>query len=194
MRLLVMAAHPSELMHVKAPKGSKHIIEPIGVGMVDAAIGATEILSQNKADLAWLVGTCGVFPRRPISRMSAVEISSFHWADANILQNEAAHVGTVSTRITRKEAFGSHLETVACACTAGITTSDAWAERLAELSKCDVENLEGYAFAHACEHAGIRWRATFVVTNTVGAYGRTEYAANKEAAAKYLGELVNPCL
>jgi nucleoside phosphorylase len=69
------------------------------------------------------------------------------------------------------------------ATTAGITTSDELARKLAQ-SKCATENLEGLAVGLACEKERVAFAALLLVTNQVGEQGREQWLQNHQAAAE----------
>jgi nucleoside phosphorylase len=78
----------------------------------------------------------------------------------------------------------------ALATTAGITTSDALAKRIALGSACAVENMEGVAVGLACEAAKVPFAAVLVVTNVAGKHGRQQWLENRVAAAIRGAEIV----
>lgn len=70
------------------------------------------------------------------------------------------------------------------ATTAGITTSNALARRIARQTPCEFENLEALGVALACADQRVPFAALLVVTNSVGSKGRAEWLEHHAAAAE----------
>ncbi|MDF2698194.1 MAG: 5-methylthioadenosine nucleosidase, partial [Labilithrix sp.] len=71
--------------------------------------------------------------------------------------------------------------------TLGITTDDALAATLS--SHGQVEHLEAYGVARACQAASVRCAVILGVTNVVGSRGREEWRANHVATSARVGEV-----
>jgi nucleoside phosphorylase len=95
---------------------------------------------------------------------------------------EADLSGPLSEALTR-EGAGS----VDVATTLAITTDDALAARLADHTRCDVEHLEAFAVARACNARSIPLAVVLGVANIVGSGARAEWLENHRAAGDAAG-------
>jgi nucleoside phosphorylase len=72
--------------------------------------------------------------------------------------------------------------------TPSVTTDDLLARRLAAFG--EVEHLEAYGVARACEAEGVACGVVLGITNVVGSTGREEWKANHAAVSAKVAELV----
>jgi nucleoside phosphorylase len=155
-------------------------VATVGVGLVQAALGIEALLLQFLPDLCLFCGTCGVFPNRSPSIGDVVVARQVSWLDGSVVLDHAQAPSLVKTslQITEKnsldQGFGE-ISWVHVATTLGITTSDSWAERLATHSQADVEHMEAFAVALACENKQVPWRVVLGVANDVGSQGRQQW-------------------
>lgn len=203
--VLIAAAHPSELMGLRRPlgrslaarvRGLRVAASAIGVGMPAAAIGATRALRELRPRALVLLGSCGRFERGPLLTAAVPEVMQL--VDAAVSAGRAAFPEAMPVRVSTHRGLSQGLVRCAgdvalrgaLATTAGITTSDALARRLARQSGCAVENMEGVAVGLACAAERVPFAGLLVVTNVVGARGRAQWLANREAAAARGAEIV----
>jgi nucleoside phosphorylase len=166
-------------------------MEPIGVGLVDAAIGMTRALARHRPSLALFLGTGGTFGEvgeGGIARGQVVAGSRVHLLDAGLVAGTASLPGPMSGEaLLDPEVHGALVAAGArsaqIANTVGITVDDALAARLAAARGDAIEHLEAFAFARACGAADVRCGVVLGVANTVGARGRGEWLANHTSAS-----------
>jgi nucleoside phosphorylase len=197
--ILIAAAHPSELMGLRQILGqslSRHVrglrvaASTIGVGIPAAAIGATRLLRDHKPRALILLGSCGTYARAPL--LTAAVPDAMQLVDAAVLGNQAAFPAPMPVQVKANRRLRAAIAKCAgptvlrgnLATTAGITTSNALAQKLAKGSGCVVENLEGVAVGLACDAQHVAFAGIFVVTNVVGKQGRQQWASNHQAAAQ----------
>lgn len=204
MKVLVVAAWEPELTRVRerlssAPFVEHVVVAPIGVGLVDAAIGAARVLEAHAPTRAIFVGTCGrLFERaRPMSRAPAVtEVVVGREAclvDAAILDGKAAVPGPMPTRLALDASLGdaavdAGARAVRIANTIGVTIDDALAALLER--HADVEHLEAFAFARAAAVHGVPCSAVLGVANVVGRGGRDEWREHHVQASSRAADVV----
>lgn len=164
----------------------------IGVGPVDAALGAASGLAASRADGAILLGSCGAFVGSGIEIGRAVVVersiltssdaaSGFAYVPAPAAIPSLADGGLVETLRRR-----TGLPAVACATVAAITSGEAHARALAAASACQVEHMEAHAFLRAAERAGVPAACLLGVANEVGPDGHEQWkrhGAEASAAA-----------
>jgi futalosine hydrolase len=194
MKLLIVAAWEPELEHFRGldlPKLSNLTrrfelnMDAVGIGPVDAAVGMTQCISKHRAEHVLLVGTCGAAPGSRLAIGDVVVGSHALLVDPATVEGRAAlPYGTEP--ILLDASMAEALQRAGAApskivCPLGITTDDALATRLATIG--DVEHLEAYAVARACELASIPCTVVLGIANIVGSSGREEWRAHHIAAS-----------
>ena len=212
--LLIAAAHPAELAGLRVawgrPLSSRvrglHVAaRAIGVGLPAAAVGAARAICELRPRALVLLGSCGVYPsatRAAGPARGAARATSRHLlipaipervqlVDAAVLGGRAAFPGPMPSGARLHRALTRGLARCApgalrgtLATTAGITTSNALARRIARETGCETENLEALGVALACEAERVAFAALLVVTNTVGSRGRAQWLEHHAAAAE----------
>ncbi|HEX7596906.1 MAG TPA: hypothetical protein VF518_01760 [Polyangia bacterium] len=190
-RWLVLAAWPPELAELRRPPSSPRrnvIARAVGVGLVEAAIGATEAIAEEKPDAVIFVGTAGSYPgRRPdlaqagvvATRRLVLFADSVAAGDAYL--PPALPTEQQTTPALRRRAVSAGLLIADVACPLSITSRVALSRRIARTADCDVENLEAFAVARAA--AGLPFVAILGISNTVGPSAHAEWKRNAAAAA-----------
>jgi futalosine hydrolase len=212
-RWLILAAWRPELACLRAslPKLPGQVRRRIalasaGVGLVEAAIGATRLLVEHKPAAVMLVGSAGVYPgSHPELALGGAAIVDGIRLLPEILPGKHAFLPTLmpararsTPALVRTMRRATHLPTADVACPLAITASTRAAQAAARLSGCALENLEAFAIARAAAAMGIPFAAVLGVANHVGPDGHREWkqngrkaaAAACEAVVKYLTALV----
>ena len=197
MKVLVVAAWEPELTRVRerltlSPRADV-VLDTLGVGVVEAALGMTRCIARHAPDVALLLGTAGALPGSPLAIGDVVAASVVRLLDAGLLAKSAELPPPLPGRVTldariHEALVAAGAKSVQIANTIGITTSDALAEGLAA-SGCQVEHLEVFAFARACAVASVPCGAALGIANTVGSKGRGEWLANHVSASAAAGDL-----
>ena len=188
------------------------IARSVGIGLVRAAIGASEQIAATRPRFVVLLGTCGAYAlsgslsarvrqsgggeadaaERP--RAGDLAIGDVAIADRVMLVEPSVVMGTsefpdaVSTMTRADGAICNGLATaggrlVSVATTLGITVDDGTAAQMARATGAHVEHLEAHAVATACELRGVLFSAVLGVANIVGANAREEWRANHRRAS-----------
>jgi nucleoside phosphorylase len=194
-KLLVVAAWEPELSAFRERCVARPLplpregiaVEPIGVGIVEAAIGMTRCVLRHEPTHALLIGTCGAFEAASLPLGSVVTSRSVTLADASVLERSSELPPPMPGRAALDPALHDALvaagaKSVQIANTVGITTDDALASRLSAAG--EVEHLEAFAFARACAAASIPCGVALGVANTVGSRGRDEWKAGHASASE----------
>lgn len=147
----------------------------IGIGLIEAALGIARVLRETSPKAVLLVGSCGAYSKHAIG-----DVVCAHEA---VLGASQGALGPIPQRARPPKL--ARKETIALACsTLSITTDDEAARALAATTRAEIENLEVFAVARACEIANVPFAALLGVTNAVGASGRTQWRENAERVAK----------
>ncbi len=164
------------------------VAAPIGIGPVDAALGAAAALAERPA-AAIFVGTCGAFPGTRLAIGAAV-VASRSVLTASDAAAGLSYVPRPAQRIARgDEALCAELSAegaplVGAATVVAITRDAERAEALRRLSGCEVEHLEAHAFLRAAEVAGIPAACVLGVSNEVGPLAHEQWLAHAAAASE----------
>ena len=191
MKILVVAAWEPELTRfrerVTLASAQDVVLDTLGVGIVEAAMGMTRCIARHAPDLAVLLGTAGALPGSGLAIGDVVSPTRVRLLDAGLLAKTAELPPPLPANATPDARVHEALaragaKSVQIANTIGITTSDALAADLAA-SGCAVEHLEVFAFARACAVASVACGAVLGIANTVGSRGRGEWLANHVSAS-----------
>jgi nucleoside phosphorylase len=204
--VLVVAAHPPELVGLEALLGDAlrgevegvHVAaEAVGIGLAAAAAGTASALRAHAPRAVVLVGTCGVYENRgrDLAISAVVTASRIHLASTAVVEGRAAFPGPMRTVIEPDAPLsdalsGEPVRRVGLATTLAITTDDALAKRVGELLGCEVEHLEAFAVATACACAQVPFAVVLGVANRVGSRARDEWVRHHEAAGRAATDVV----
>lgn len=193
--VLLLCAHESEQLHLPVAlqcgdavlMGRKRVAARIvGVGPVASAIGTMRSVNALQPKYVLLLGSCGAYPGANLNVGDVVIPSAFVLTDYGMVAGTSASVGSAPSVLEIDTSWlGNETaeQSVHSATTFGITIDDNAAAAIGRFSRCDVENMEGFAVGMACKEAGVAFAAIFGVTNAVGAQGRAEYAQHAQGAA-----------
>jgi futalosine hydrolase len=186
-RTLIAAAYPPELAGLAtllpaAMARGRVMTRAIGVGLVDAAVGAQAALGELLPERAFLVGTAGALPGSGLAIGSVVVaararlvVRPFEYAPA-IMATEAA----ADEALAESAATALAVPRVTVACPVGITASDEEAARIGR--EAEVEQLECFAWLRAARAAGVPAIAILAIANEVGAAAAAQWKAHRHAA------------
>ncbi|MFO0638709.1 MAG: hypothetical protein U0183_05800 [Polyangiaceae bacterium] len=191
MTLLLVGAFAPEIapFQGRLPEGVE--ARAVGIGLVDAALGAARAIAELRPSKVVLVGSAGVLPGSRVDLLEVVAVARTVLADLAAARREAtllprmAEVRETSAALTA--ALAPEATHVCALTTLTVTTSDEAAVALAEAHRGHaplVENLEAYAVARAAEVAGVPFAAVLGVTNRVGSRGRADWAQHHEKVAE----------
>jgi futalosine hydrolase len=167
--------------------------EVIGVGLVDAAIGAARVVASRKASGVVLLGTAGAYPGSGLAIGDVVVAESIVLASptgALVTDAMSAAIETDAGLVARFAAARVDAKRARVATTLAITTDDDIARALEASTRAHVEHLEAFAVARVCALANVPFTAVLGVANGVGARGRDEWRANHESASAACARLI----
>jgi futalosine hydrolase len=185
----VAAAWDPELERFRALAGGALASFSVGIGLVDAAVGATRGILRHGPRHLVLLGTCGASPGSGLAVGDVVVGSSVRLVEPAVVEGRAAmpfggDALALETAIAGRTVPGTRVATIAN--TLAVTADDALAGVLAAHGA--VEHLEAYGVARACGLAGIGCTVVLGIANHVGARGRDEWRANHVAASARAAE------
>ena len=200
-RTLIVSAFEPEIAPLRRlVRGLRGIVlEPVGIGAIDAAVGAAGAIARVHPARVLFVGTAGIYGREKEAReaigtaMVAGEIVCMSTA---ALKGEAylpgPMVGQVPTSRSLQTALGSGRaeQPRDVACPLAITRSAALGRRIAEATGATLENLEAFAVARAAAAASVPFAAVLGVANRVGPTGHDEWQRHHRAASRAACELI----
>ena len=159
----------------------------VGVGAVDAAIGAAAAIAAARPTRVIFVGTAGAYPRgRATAAIGTVaiagELSLVSTAalrgDGYLPEPLATRAPTSGPLVAQLAACGQPRRPVpvlAVACPIAVTRSATLGRHLAHGSGAALENLEAFAVARAAAAAGVEDMAAVLgIANRVGPRGHQE--------------------
>jgi purine-nucleoside phosphorylase len=194
--LVVSAWEPevAPLRRLVASLGERKLaMVPVGVGAVDAAVGAARAIARHRPRRVIFVGTAGLYPgaRASVGVGGAVvagELVAISTAalrgDGYLPAPQVMRTGTAPKLRAALLAAGADGEAVTVACPLAITRSAALARRIARATGAVLENLELYAVARAADAAGVEVAAVLGVANRVGPSAHDEWRAHHAAASR----------
>ena len=192
-RWLVLAAWPPELLTLRrllAQKPMRVVARAAGVGLVEAAIGATAAIAELKPDAIMFVGTAGSYPflRPDLALAGVVAVRCLLLSADGVASGEAYLPASLPARqettlSLRRAAAATGLLMADVACPLAITSGSATVGRRARTPACDVENLEAFAVARAAARAGLPFAAILGISNAVDPSAHAAWKRNAARAA-----------
>jgi nucleoside phosphorylase len=178
--------------------GARVVCRPVGVGAVDAAIGAARAIAQVAPTAIVFVGTAGRYAGRSAGGAAALAIGAVAIADELILFSTAALRGDgylpapMVQRAAAAPALLAQLRSAApptawrgsAASPLAITQTVALARRIARASGAAIENLEAFSVARAAGLAGVPMAAVLGIANAVGPHAHAEWRRHHQAASR----------
>jgi futalosine hydrolase len=197
-RWLVLSAWDPELAGLQRglatlPAALRQTItaRPAGVGVVEAAVGATRAIAETRPTAVVFVGTAGLYPgRRPDLELAGVVAARrVVLVDSAVLRGQAfipapLPVITEVSPSLRERLVGRGVLVADVACPVGITKALTAARQIARDLDCDVENLEAFAVARAAAAASLPFAAILGISNPVGPAGHRAWKRHAEKAAE----------
>lgn len=198
MKILVCSAWEPELTHFRGlARGvptAELVAEPVGVGVVDAAVGATRCIERHRPSHVVLLGTCGAAPTgdRRASLLDVVVGTRARLVDAAVTEGRAELPSAMAAEAPLDADLAAAMQragakSVHIANTVGITVDDALADRLAAYG--EVEHLEAYGVARASLLLGVPCAIVLGVANVVGMEGRAQWLVNQRVASANAAEV-----
>jgi nucleoside phosphorylase len=203
-RTLVVSAFEPEVAPLRRlVQGSRGIaLAPVGIGAVDAAVGATRAIARARPERILFVGTAGIYGRKGeagtaigaaavageiVCVSTAALRGDAYLPEATVVRAETSR--RLRTALTALAA-GAPNGPRGVACPLAITRSAALGRRIAAATGATLENLEAFAVARAAAAAGIEFAAVLGVANRVGPEGHDEWRRHHRAASRAACTLV----
>jgi futalosine hydrolase len=173
---------------------------PVGIGPVEAAVGAARAIEAHRPARVIFVGTAGAYAgARPAAALGAVAL-----ATELILVSTAALGGDgylPAPQVVRDESSAAlraqlrgrrvaEVPELVVACPLAITRSAALGSRIARATGARLENLEAFAVARAARAAGLPFAAVLGIANRVGPAGHKQWRDNHAAASRAACRLI----
>ncbi len=155
----------------------------VGVGVVRAAEATARLCARFQPERVILVGSCGKYGASP-DIGTAIQARMVGLVDGAAALG-LAYAPLAPEPIATPVLLGLDLPTAKVATTGAITTDPTLAARLA--ADWDIEHLEAFGAALACQMVGVPFHAILGVANTVGPEAHAEWRTHRhdaEAAAQ----------
>jgi nucleoside phosphorylase len=175
-------------------RGARFAAAAVGVGPVEAAIGATRAIAAEAPQRVIFVGTAGAYERgaaTPALGKAAVVY------DLSAVSTAALRGDGYFPEVQIRRAAGSRplcralaaglpdpAPVLGVACPVAITRSAALGRRIARATGAALENLEAFAVARAAAAAALPFAAVLGVANRVGPAGHRQWRAHHQAASE----------
>jgi purine-nucleoside phosphorylase len=195
-RALIVSAFEPEIAPLRRLSAdlSDVRLAPVGIGAIDAAVGAARAIAEHRPRRVVFVGTAGVYGRAPLPIGAPAVAGDIHCVSTAALSGAGylpepmiVRAGT-SARLAAALAGSAELASVACPL--AITRTQALARRIARITGAALENLEVFAVARAAAAAGVEFAAVLGVANRVGPAAHREWLANHRRASRAACALV----
>jgi len=184
MRLMLMAAAREELGKLPG--------EVVGVGPVAAAAGAARLLHIHRPEAVVMLGSAGAYPRGPAvgTAIASARLglsSGIATLGLGYVPRAPAPLAGAPHLLASLKVDHRPVLTVSA-----ITTDSGLAARLSD--GWDVEHLEAYGVAWACQQAGVPFVAVLGVSNEVGPGAHAQWLTHRDAAHAAAQAAVAPLL
>ena len=197
---LVLAAWEPEIAPLRrlarAVDPGRLALGTVGVGPVEAAVGAAAAIAAARPGRVIFVGTAGAYPRgRATAAIGTAAIAhELHFVSTAALRGDGYLPEPVVTRAAPSSALNDAL--AACgpgrkpiarlgvACPLAVTRSATLGRHIAHATGAGLENLEAFSAARAAAAAGVEAvTAVLGIANRVGPRGHQEWRAHHDAAS-----------
>lgn len=164
----------------------------VGVGPVVAAVGAARFLAEQRPEAVLMIGTAGAYPGGPaIGRVvqgRRVGLSS------GVAAMGLGYVPRPPEPIPCHAGLLEPLDLPSAdiLTSAAVTTDLTLADRLSD--GWQVEHLEAYAVARACQEAGIPFAVVLGIANRVGPQAHAQWLSHRDEAQAAARAAVAPLL
>ena len=202
-RTLVVSAFEPEIAPLRLVIAGRRDVEAatVGVGAVDAAVGAARAIAAARASRVIFVGTAGIYLRSRATAAigTALIAGELHCVSTAALRGDGYLPELVTVRFQTSGALSAalaagarsptrQLETVACPL--AITRSATLGRQIATATGATLESLEAFAVGRAAGAAGVDFAAVLGVANRVGPAGHHEWLSHHRAASRAACRLV----
>jgi nucleoside phosphorylase len=169
------------------------MLASVGVGPVDAAVGAARAIARAAPRRIIFVGTAGAYAaaRADAPVDAAVVAGRLHLVSTAALRGDGYTPAPLVTAAAPERALTAalragppRLPVLDVACPLAITRTAALGTRIARATGAALENLEAFAVARAAAAAGVAFAAVLGVSNGVGPRAHAEWTAHHPAASE----------
>lgn len=197
-QVLIAAAFEGEMAplrdRIQKRGGAAVRIETIGIGLVEASLGMAAAIAKHKPQLVVLIGTAGSYPDRGLKIGDVVEAAEARIACPAHAEGRAALPTLMKSRVVLPDLRLASMRPrrVIAGNTLSITTEDSLAWAIRDFLRADIEHLEVFSAARACELARIDFACVLGIANAVGDMGRRQWHEHHEDASKAVVNVVAP--
>ncbi len=191
--LVVSAFEPEIAPLRRLARGLRAVtLAPVGIGAVDAAIGAARAIARTRPRRVIFVGTAGVYPGDGAAVGEVVVPASVECISTAALKGLGYLPEPQVIRATPTPGLCRALgaSKTAVACPVAITRSASLARRIASATGASLENLEAFAVGRAAETAGVEFAAVLGIANRVGPAAHREWLANHDQASEAAARVI----
>lgn len=195
MRWLILSAFEPEITPLRQQLSGMADVSfvPVGIGLVDAAIGSDRALDDHPFTAVIFVGTCGAFEESALEIGDVVVSRAAKIISPLVVKGRGAFPepfvrGVVSDGSLAHQFVAAGCRHADIGTTLAITTHDPTASALA--TEADVEHLETFAAARAAAMREHPFVAVLGVANKVGSNGRAEWRENHQRVSAIVAEKV----
>jgi nucleoside phosphorylase len=203
-RTLVVSAFEPEIAPLRRRLAGRRDVQTatVGIGAIEAAIGATRAIAAHRPGRLIFVGTAGVYARgRAAIPIGGVAVAGeLQGVSTAALRREGyLPAGPVALRAETSTSLAAVLTAalgeagrapLSVACPLAITRTAALGRLIADATGAELENLEVYAVARAALAAGVEFGAVLGVANRVGPGGHREWLKHHRAVSRAACDLL----
>ena len=196
-RVLVVGAFGPEIAPLEA---REHVVTgSIGIGPVEATLGASRLVARFEPELVLFTGTCGAYPGAALAIGDVVVASAVHLVDPAVCEGRAHLPAPMRRTIATDASISAILEHAGArgasvASTTAITDDEHLGDAIARSTGCIVEHLESFAIALVASEAKIPFGIVLGVANAVGPGAQRAWQENHVAVAKRSAAVVTRAL
>lgn len=208
-RVLVLSAFAPELADLArllagadTPRAvrARVVCRPAGIGLPDAAVGATRALSDVGPTEVLFIGTGGSYGAAPaigsvavargVSLASAARARGQGYLPGPLVAHCVPNTEMRRRLLQAAVRAHSRAEAAHLATPLAITTAPALGRAHARTTGAAVENLEAFAVARAADAAGVPFGAVVGISNRVGPRAHEQWRRHQDAAMRAVAALV----
>jgi nucleoside phosphorylase len=186
-KTLICSAIETETSILKEQNVHHHLIKPLGIGFLEAAIHLSEIVLQDSSiKQVVFVGTCGAYQNSGLKNFDIVQTHDHCLVGSASYLNAAYFPEAMIQQIRSKPAISCVLPSVKSATVLEITKSNELAANIAIKTQASVEQMELFGLARFAQRHSLPFTSFLIVTNLVGRNSHEEWQKNHLEAERCL--------
>lgn len=194
--VLILSAVEREQKYINAQSFSRTVLlKTIGVGPIEAGINAALLIKEFQPSSVYFLGSAGHYPNAFLSVGDVAIGHTYLFSDLGEVQNlsykpEIMNPQLNTSTVCLTEKFSFKVKNCVVLTVPSITKNDEWSKKISEQLHVEVEHLEVYSIAKACQDFQIPFVSVLGISNEVGSHSHEQWKINQDLALEHASEVL----